>query len=77
LKEIALLKQSIDRDWDERTRKELEVASYLRQTNLGRLSHSEIVMGEAAGEWARIQMPHSCDLRAHSSSKKENDDQNQ
>jgi Ca-activated chloride channel family protein len=33
LKEIALLKQNIDRDWDERTRKEMEVASYLRQTN--------------------------------------------
>ena len=33
LKEIALLKQNIDGDWDERTRKEMEVASYLRQTN--------------------------------------------
>jgi Ca-activated chloride channel homolog len=33
LREIALLKQNVDREWDERTRKEMEVGSYLSQTN--------------------------------------------
>jgi hypothetical protein len=33
LKEIAVLKQNVDRDWNERTRKEMEIASYLSQSN--------------------------------------------
>jgi Ca-activated chloride channel family protein len=33
LKEIALLRQNVDRDWDERTRKEMEVAAYRVQAN--------------------------------------------
>ncbi len=33
LREIAILKQNVDRDWDERTRKEMEVGSYLRASN--------------------------------------------
>jgi len=33
LKEIAVLKQNVDRTWDERTRKEMELGSYLVQSN--------------------------------------------
>jgi len=33
LKEIAILKQNVDQDWDERTRKEMELSSYLVQGN--------------------------------------------
>ena len=33
LKEIALLRQNVGRDWDERTRKEMEVAAYRVQAN--------------------------------------------
>ena len=33
LREIAVLKQNVDREWDERTRKEMEVAAYTNQTN--------------------------------------------
>ena len=33
LKEIAVLRQNVERDWNERTRKEMEIASYLSQSN--------------------------------------------
>jgi hypothetical protein len=33
VKEIAVLKQNVDRNWDERTRKEMELGSYLAQSN--------------------------------------------
>ena len=33
LKEIATLKQHADRTWDERTRKEMEIAAYSVQSN--------------------------------------------
>ena len=33
LKEIATLKQNVDRSWNERTRKEMEFAAYAVQSN--------------------------------------------
>jgi Ca-activated chloride channel homolog len=33
LKEIAMLKQNVDRNWDERTRKEMEILAHIRETN--------------------------------------------
>lgn len=33
VREITVLKQNVDREWDERTRKEMEVTSYMRSTN--------------------------------------------
>jgi len=33
LKEIGTLKQNIDRNWDERTRKEMEIVAHMRETN--------------------------------------------
>jgi hypothetical protein len=32
-REIATLKQNIDRDWDERTRKEMEVVAHMSEGN--------------------------------------------
>jgi hypothetical protein len=34
LKEIGTLKHNIDRDWDERARKEMEIVAHMRDTNL-------------------------------------------
>jgi hypothetical protein len=33
LKETGTLKQNIDRNWDERTRKEMEIVAHVRETN--------------------------------------------
>jgi len=33
VREIIVLKQNVDREWDERTRKEMEVSSYMKESN--------------------------------------------
>ena len=33
LRELAVLKQNVGREWDERTRKEMEIAAYASSTN--------------------------------------------
>jgi hypothetical protein len=33
LREIVVLKQNVERDWDERTRKEMEISAYMSQSN--------------------------------------------
>jgi hypothetical protein len=60
LREIALLKRNIDRSWDERTRKEMELGSYLAEAN------RDDYRSAARASWAaRMQQSNSAKADNH------------